>query len=148
MSEAVELARLTRPVIGLENRTPLEVFDIMCDRIRLASLTGEGEPVAWRYRFVVDRDGGLSDWFVVEDAASIPTRQQQTVQPLYTRPQPAAWPDREAVIACIRDAADRGFEAGREGNIHFRFADIIARADALLSASDGAVSLFPQGETE
>lgn len=26
--------RLTRPIIGIDNRTPLEVFDIMCDRIR------------------------------------------------------------------------------------------------------------------
>lgn len=25
---------LTRPIVGIENRTPLEVFDIMCDRIR------------------------------------------------------------------------------------------------------------------
>ena len=47
--------------------------------------------------------------------------------------EPVACPDREAVIACIRDAADRAFEAGRQGDIHFRFGDIIARADALLS---------------
>lgn len=25
---------LLRPIIGIANRTPLEVFDIMCDRIR------------------------------------------------------------------------------------------------------------------
>jgi hypothetical protein len=25
--------QLTRPIIGIENRTALEVFDIMCDRI-------------------------------------------------------------------------------------------------------------------
>ena len=28
------LDRLTRPIIGIENRTPQEAFDIMCDRIR------------------------------------------------------------------------------------------------------------------
>ena len=28
------LADATRPIIGLENRTPQEVFDIMSDRIR------------------------------------------------------------------------------------------------------------------
>ena len=87
----------------------------------------EGEPVAlrrrgknlrWEYR----DDGSISVAFV-------------DWHPLYTRP--VAWPDREAVIACIRDAADRAFEAGRQGDIHFRFGDIIARADALLSASDG-----------
>lgn len=27
-------AELTRPIIGIENRTPQEVFDIMCDRVR------------------------------------------------------------------------------------------------------------------
>jgi hypothetical protein len=54
-------------------------------------------------------------------------------QTRYTRPAPAL--DREGVVACIRDAADRGFEAGKAGAIHFRFPDIIARVDALLSAS-------------
>ena len=28
---------LTRPIIGIENRSALEVFDIMCDRIRGAA---------------------------------------------------------------------------------------------------------------
>lgn len=27
-------AELTRPIIGIENRTPQEVFDIMCNRVR------------------------------------------------------------------------------------------------------------------
>lgn len=40
---------------------------------------------------------------------------------------------RDRLIACIRDAADRAFEAGRQGDIHFRFGDIIARADAILA---------------
>lgn len=31
-------AELTRPIIGIENRTPQEVFDIMCDRISRAGL--------------------------------------------------------------------------------------------------------------
>lgn len=37
--------RLTRPLISLENRTPLEVFDIMSDRIRsaLSKASGGGE---------------------------------------------------------------------------------------------------------
>jgi hypothetical protein len=35
--ELVRLAdELTRPIIGIHNRTPLEVFDMMCDRIRAA----------------------------------------------------------------------------------------------------------------
>jgi hypothetical protein len=29
---------LTRPIAGIENRTAQEVFDIMCDRIRLSGL--------------------------------------------------------------------------------------------------------------
>jgi hypothetical protein len=42
------------------------------------------QPVAWRYRFVTSVDGDLSDWFIVDDIRSIPTRTDQTVQPLYT----------------------------------------------------------------
>lgn len=34
-----ELAELTRPIIGIENRTAQEVFDIMADRIRFISRT-------------------------------------------------------------------------------------------------------------
>lgn len=32
--DADEVKRLTRPIIGIENRAPQEVFDIMCDRFR------------------------------------------------------------------------------------------------------------------
>lgn len=39
--EAERLTRLTRPIIGIENRTPLEVFDIMADRIRAALRKGD-----------------------------------------------------------------------------------------------------------
>jgi hypothetical protein len=35
VEQAVE--SLTRPIIGIENRTPQEAFDIMCDRIRHAT---------------------------------------------------------------------------------------------------------------
>lgn len=28
---------LTRPIVGIENRTAQEVFDIMCDRVRAAA---------------------------------------------------------------------------------------------------------------
>jgi hypothetical protein len=35
--------KLTRPIIGIENRTALEVFDIMCDRIRRLSPKGHSE---------------------------------------------------------------------------------------------------------
>ena len=33
----------TRPIIGIENRTAQEVFDIMCDRLRTALATAEAE---------------------------------------------------------------------------------------------------------
>lgn len=42
------------------------------------------EPVAWRYRFVTSVDGKeWSDWFIVDDPKSIPSREGQIVQPLY-----------------------------------------------------------------
>lgn len=34
--EVIEAAYLTRPIVGIENRTAQEVFDIMCDRFRIA----------------------------------------------------------------------------------------------------------------
>ena len=37
MGSSATLA-LTRPIVGIENRTAQEVFDIMCDRFRLAAL--------------------------------------------------------------------------------------------------------------
>lgn len=42
-------AETTRPIVGIENRTAQEVFDIMCDRITRAAVPvppagGEGEP--------------------------------------------------------------------------------------------------------
>jgi len=30
--ETISAADLTRPIVGIDNRTPLEVFDIMCSR--------------------------------------------------------------------------------------------------------------------
>lgn len=34
---AIKAADLTRPIIDIENRTAQEVFEIMCDRIRMAT---------------------------------------------------------------------------------------------------------------
>ncbi|QIG68679.1 hypothetical protein EVB67_029 [Rhizobium phage RHph_TM3_3_14B] len=38
----VDIERLTRPIIGIENRTGLEAFDIMTDRIRSALASAQG----------------------------------------------------------------------------------------------------------
>lgn len=38
-------SELTRPIIGLENRTPLEVFDMMCARIKAATPPNPSEPL-------------------------------------------------------------------------------------------------------
>lgn len=52
------MSELTRPIIGIENRTAQEVFDIMADRIRSCLLDKpeavEGEPFAW---YTVDKHG-------------------------------------------------------------------------------------------
>jgi|GEM_PF-5931835 len=41
---------LTRPIIGIENRTAQEAFDIMCDRIRRSAALAQAEqPVAWMH---------------------------------------------------------------------------------------------------
>jgi hypothetical protein len=42
--KGVDVERLTRPIIGIDNRSALEVFDIMADRIRAALASAqEGE---------------------------------------------------------------------------------------------------------
>ena len=51
---------LTRPIIGIENRTAQEVFDIMCARLAAyLSALGEQKPVAWPRgtRIRVEHDG-------------------------------------------------------------------------------------------
>ena len=51
---------LTRPIIGIENRTAQEVFDIMCDRIRSALVSAPAVPDAVRARLAMAR-GHLSN---------------------------------------------------------------------------------------
>lgn len=46
-----ELVELTRPIIGIENRTAQEVFDILCSRFRANSLIAENVAL----RLEVDR---------------------------------------------------------------------------------------------
>lgn len=48
---------LTRPIIGIENRTAQEVFDIMCDRIRSALVSAPAVP-----------DAVAADWQRIDDA--------------------------------------------------------------------------------
>jgi hypothetical protein len=46
---------LIRPIIGIENRTAQEVFDIMCDRIAAsAHMPGSQKPVAWHCKDYAD----------------------------------------------------------------------------------------------
>lgn len=129
----------------IDARIPQIISALRGEECRLPALTGEAEPVAWRYRFVVDRDGGLSDWFVVEDAASIPTHQQQTVQPLYTRPQPVAWPEGfklvpvEPTEAMFAAGMDPIFDYLNDATDTLKSEDTLAAVwTAMLSASDGA----------
>jgi hypothetical protein len=42
-----EQNKLTRPIIGIENRTALEVFDIMCDRISRAPAPSPAPVEGW-----------------------------------------------------------------------------------------------------
>lgn len=48
----ISTERLTRPIIGIENRTAQEVFDIMCDRFRHSALASPSigsvvKPLEW-----------------------------------------------------------------------------------------------------
>jgi hypothetical protein len=45
----LDVDALTRPILGIENRTAQEAFDIMCDRFRRAALPSGAEPVDSAY---------------------------------------------------------------------------------------------------
>lgn len=47
---------LTRPIIGIENRTPQEVFDIMCDRIARSGLEARKAEVGMRERAALEAE--------------------------------------------------------------------------------------------
>lgn len=64
------LTGLTRPVIGIENRTAQEVFDIMCDRIKaLSSLEASPAPVSeeWLDPSTAPKDGTIVRLLVKPD---------------------------------------------------------------------------------
>lgn len=72
MTQSTEtVSQLTRPIIGIENRTPLEVFDIMCDRIDHAARvsTNKDETIA-KMRATLARideqvsHGKMGDWSI------------------------------------------------------------------------------------
>lgn len=74
---------LTRPIIGIENRTAQEVFDIMADRIRAAKAGGV-EAVAWR----LEGDGGIGFTAVKSYADGVRDEGKYTVTPLYLAAAP------------------------------------------------------------
>jgi hypothetical protein len=80
-------AALTRPIIGIENRTPQEAFDIMADRFRsfLASLPQQtAEPVAWRWRW--GKLGRDQLWHLLPRKPGPFPEDGYEVEPLYTHP--------------------------------------------------------------
>lgn len=91
------LIELTRPIIGIENRTAQEAFDIMADRIRSAWRTegresrasGEAQPVGEAGE-MPGSNGGFT--LAAFKASDVPVGTK-----LYTAPREAWKPDREAV---------------------------------------------------
>lgn len=105
---------LTRPIVGIENRTAAEVFDIMCDRIRHARAQA-GEPVAWQHRYVFRgasempwRDGRAptSSPFAPEDECYSDYKVEERA--LYTHPAPAQEPVAVPAGEPIRSAKGEG----------------------------------------
>ncbi len=109
---------LTRPIIGIENRTAQEVFDIMCDRIHRASPTYGSGPVAWRVSTYLH---GESGWKFTADPATAhywADTSGTVAEPLYTFPvkQPVGEVTRESVIEECARVVDTG--AGWIGAYH------------------------------
>lgn len=69
--------RLTRPIIGIENRTADEVFDIMADRIRAALSASGLEPLQARVKVL---EGALE-----------PFAAQKTIDEIMKGDEPPEW---------------------------------------------------------
>ncbi len=105
---------LTRPIIGIENRTPQEVFDIMADRFRaLSASIPNGEAVAYVHPNVLKalQAGGITATVISTDYhATDPSKKD--FQPLYASPTPVQPPTstvpsgRDEAIAAVRAAQD------------------------------------------
>lgn len=81
---------ITRPIIGIENRSAQEVFDIMVDRIRSvpAAIAVETKPVAWRWT-AHNASGFILPWEYSNVRPSWLETDGFVVQPLYAEaPQP------------------------------------------------------------
>lgn len=88
---------LTRPIIGIENRTAQEVFDIMCARFTRAQQAGEPKPVAWR---IQELNG---PWMVSTDPLFVRLWSDHgwKVEPLFTH-TPKADPDVVRLVEAAR----------------------------------------------
>jgi len=83
-----DAGKMIEPVEA-DTKQPPEYHDA-AEAIPASTKTEGQQPVAWRYRFVTSIYGDLSDWFMVDDLSSIPPRDDQTIQPLFTRPSEQA----------------------------------------------------------
>jgi hypothetical protein len=63
---------LTRPIIGIENRTAQEVFDMMCDRIRYAKVPDLIAHIE-RLEGLVEEAAGWFEQYAVEHYAKAKT---------------------------------------------------------------------------
>ncbi|PDT86529.1 hypothetical protein [Sinorhizobium sp. BJ1] len=125
--ETAQMSELTRPIIGIQNRTAQEVFDIMSDRIRscLLDKPEAGEAVAW----VIPGDDNARDdgWL---DAMA--WREGEFTRPLYAHPSshsPLSAGD-AGEIERLRKALQGLFRAGQKQgwDHHYEYEMEAARA--------------------
>lgn len=80
--------RLVRPIIGIENRTAQEVFDIMSDRFQALlspeEVGGSDQPVAWRCdgcgRLAKDPSADLA---TMQAAGAVSCCPERKIEPLF-----------------------------------------------------------------
>ena len=125
---------LARPIIGIENRTAQEVFDIMCSRFSTyLSALGEQKPVAWQ-----GRDNPTLPWTFLRkppgEGAWAETR------PLYTHPRATVTDEAvERAAKAIANEMHAGGDFGMTGEDAYskRSAEFICLARAALEAAGG-----------
>lgn len=109
---------LARPIIGIENRTAQEVFDIMCSRFSTyLSALGEQKPVAWQ-----GRDHQDDRWNFLRKCPGVGAWVE--TRPLYASPPPVRAITDEDVGRAAKAVSDEWGKMVAEMSPHMSPGDI------------------------
>lgn len=113
---------LTRPIVGIENRTAQEVFDIMCDRFRLSALSprvvSDEPPLTCPHIDKAIASGELSDDVVAE---------LHTIRDINSQLRHSTWALRAQLESALSSAGEKEGEPPTDAEAKARLAEIVAK---------------------